>query len=293
LKLQGSTTKYPETPIIFSVDKYEFNNRHVNQLKVYLEKHLKDDCYASLIHGSAGTNELIDYSDLDALIILKDEVFNDHKKLTYVAYHLFVSRKFMHELDPLQHHGWFVIPESYLKNFNSSIIPISLIRSSKLLTGNSKFSISLKKKNPTYKLHSILKNLEKRINNKNTPDNMFSLKSMLSEFMLTPSLYLQERYNNDVNKSDSFEIASKDFDPKVYSIMNEVSDIRLKWRYNPGSLRSYLLKKLRMLPGGSIAFLSGRTTVELRNVIDHKFLNRMKDLVNNMVVLLDNQKEQH
>ena len=88
---------------------YTGSNRYALGMKEYLAANLAGELFDVLVHGSLGTGEEIAYTDFDALVILKDQVFDSPGRLRNVAMKLSRARRFMYEFDPLQHHGWFVL----------------------------------------------------------------------------------------------------------------------------------------------------------------------------------------
>ncbi len=46
---------------------------------------VKDDLFGAYVHGSLGTYEEIGYSDFDALVIIKDDVFHSRQRLAALA----------------------------------------------------------------------------------------------------------------------------------------------------------------------------------------------------------------
>jgi hypothetical protein len=70
---------------------------------------------------------------------------------------------------------------------------------------------------------------------------MYLLKSVLSGFMLLPSLYVQARTGRGIFKKFSFEAARLDFSDDVWAPMDRVSEVRQQWHYEIGPLRRWLL----------------------------------------------------
>ena len=76
-----------------------------------------------LIHGSYST---LDYepniSDLDTLILLKEDVFKDCKKLIELQTILYNALDFFYNIDILQHHGFFILTNYIIKIFKKKLI---------------------------------------------------------------------------------------------------------------------------------------------------------------------------
>ncbi len=225
---------------------YEGNNKYVLEMMFRLESELKTALLGAYVHGSLATNEEIAYSDFDALVILKDAVFENEEILLNTASKLYDLQQIMHEFDPLQHHGWFVMTESMLQDYPSLYYPIELFQHTRSLLKDQGLNLSVQIKEtteqefqtPFYQLsNGILNKLEKGYRAKNS----FELKSLLSEFMLLPSLYMQVKSQMGVYKKDSFPLAGKDFEKEDWKIMSDVSSIRDEWNYQLSSMQKHLL----------------------------------------------------
>lgn len=114
--------------ISISIEPCRTTFESVHNIKLWLEKYVKDDIYLAILHGSLGTTEVVPYSDFDALVIIKDEVLHDIHRLSHVALRLFQARRFMYAQDPLQHHGWFVLPEQALSSWPEDYLPVEVLR---------------------------------------------------------------------------------------------------------------------------------------------------------------------
>jgi hypothetical protein len=240
----AESIKRTESPIELKV--YNGNNTFVHEMMSRLHSELNIDLFGAYVHGSLATNEEIAYSDFDALVILKDAVFENEARLLNAASKLHSLQQVMHEFDPLQHHGWFVMTESMLQDYPSLYYPVELFQHTRSLLKNQglNFSVQIKEtthqkfQTPFYHLsNGILNKLKKGYRAKNS----FELKSLLSEFMLLPALYLQAKSHMGVYKKDSFPLAEKDFEKEAWEIMNEVSSIRTEWNYQLSPIPKYLL----------------------------------------------------
>lgn len=214
-----------------TVHLYNGNNPSVKYLSSYLAHHISKDIFGCYVHGSMGTYDNINYSDFDALIILKDEVFEDKKRLRHALKHLLISQKFFFEFDPLQHHGWFVMSEKNLKNYPLLFFPPELFSFAKSLFDNGtdfiiNYNSAVDFRKPLFNLISAI---ERSLRKDLSSYNMFQLKSLLSEFMLIPAFYMQAKTNSGIYKKLSFIEASKDFAEQEWKVMNDVSAIRNVW----------------------------------------------------------------
>jgi hypothetical protein len=271
----------PGSQTNFNIPAYNGNDQVVKDIASYLSANLSEDLAGAFVHGSLATGECILYSDFDGLLILKDEVFNDPKRIAMVAEKISRSFSIMISFDPLQHHGWFIVTEKDLSCFPHIYFPLVLFENAaSLLAGNSKLQITAAESDRTYfdQLKRLASSVIRKIENGNGLKNMFVLKGMLSEFMLLPSLYLEAKTGKGVLKKDSFRLAKADFTADEWLVMDEVSQIRCEWEYKPSWTIGNspipvtpLVKKLQ-------ASRAGGVPEHLRLKLDASFTSRMRNL---------------
>ncbi|HCQ16125.1 MAG TPA: hypothetical protein DIU20_07685 [Cryomorphaceae bacterium] len=242
-KRRTSVSKAGERDSIqLHIEPYTGENRYVLSLVSFLRTKLKDDLYGAYIQGSIATREEIRYSDMDAVVILKDEVVSDAQRLARVARKLYHAKAFFFKYDPLQHHGWFVLTEGMLQNYNEAYFPVELFRHSRSLLEDKAETLFIKRAPVSWDAYrkafkSVAFSLIKRLEAKNYPSNCYVLKSVLSEFMLLPSLYFQASNYKAIYKKDSFDAIKNHFKPEHWAIMDQVSQIRRDWDYSLSPLQ--------------------------------------------------------
>lgn len=266
------------------VEPYNGNNNFVLKMSSRLQNELKEDLLGAYIHGSLATNEEITYSDFDALVILKDAVFESEERLASAALKLHRLQRIMHEFDPLQHHGWFVMTESMLQNYPNLYFPPELFEFSRSLFKNQglSFSIQYKKLSKEEFLKPFVQlsnSLLTKLKSGAQPKNSFVLKGLLSEFMLLPALYLQAKYKHGVYKKDSFRLAAHDFEKGEWEIMNKVSTIREEWEYRLSPLQKRVLTSKLFLVRRMGRRFAPEVASQISIKINDAFFNEMLDLV--------------
>lgn len=276
-----------------SLDIYKGKNHSVLKMMEYLEKHAKDQLFGAYLHGSLASQEEVSYSDYDALVILKDAVFKSKRELLRTNSILATAQKIMHEYDPLQHHGWFILTESMLNEYPISYFPPILFDKSTSLLQNQGLKIEIKYNRNTVDYVAPFNHLSEslliKLRGNTKPNNMFYLKSLLSEFMLLPALYYQAKHNNGILKKDSFALAGIDFENNDWEIMNRVSLIREEWSYDI----SYFQKTLLSNKNQTIRKLSRRIAPsipqEMLKVLTSEFYKSMINLTELMKVKIDSK----
>jgi len=227
------------------IDQYEGQNRHVQRMMNFLSEHLRDDLIGAYVHGSLGTYEEIAYSDFDALAILKDEVFESSERLAGAARKLNRARKIMLDFDPLEHHGWFALTEADLRYYCNSYFPAELYSHAKSLFDDKGLELTISLRESDYETYETFEkmadSISRKIKNRRYPENMYQLKSLLSQFMLLPALYVQAKHGRGIYKKESFAVARSDFDPAHWAIMDKVSEIRGDWNYEISLMKKWLI----------------------------------------------------
>jgi len=268
-------------PLKINFEMYAGKNRHVLQMQKYLNSYLSDDLLGAFVHGSLGTYEEIDYSDFDGLVILKDEVFYSRRRLVKVARRLSQARKIMLDLDPLQHHGWFVLTEADLRYYCNAYFDVELFNYSKSLLNIKKSELNLHLRDSTKETYQALENMVnaiiREVEDKQI-SNMYQLKSLLSGFMLLPALYVQIRDGRGINKKQSFMASKKDFDSVAWRIMDEVSDIRPLWRYELSETKRKLLNHPFFLSRYVMKTYGVRIPKQILERLTPDFYSRMSNL---------------
>ncbi|TAH37969.1 MAG: hypothetical protein EYC69_14955 [Bacteroidetes bacterium] len=280
------TSSEQEQRIVIPV--YDGRDSRVMKMMNLLEN-LGADLYGAIVHGSIASGEMINYSDFDGLIIIRNDVFKDKSRLASLAQKIHESKRIMFEIDPLQHHGWFVITEADLNNFPIDYLPLEVLAHSKSLLAGADLELNLRPKSKADYFSSVKKicrRIRKTAQPANRPVTLYQLKSLLSEFMMLPTLYIQARDQRGIFKKYSFEAASADFNESTWKIMDEVSEIRANWQ-SPEILRNtrklrkigYIWMKYRKKMGPAIP-------KALTNKLNDDFYRRMAELANQVEVNL-------
>jgi len=194
---------------------------------------LNPDLIAFIVQGSLGSNEQVNYSDCDALVIIKDDVLQDPKRLSRLAYHLLKARKYTYEIDPLQHHGWFVASESMMQTWPQHYLPVEALAHASRLGGNESapliFSPASDPKMSQKHLMGMMANIEANLDTGIAFENLYRFKGFVSKILLIPALYYHAKYGNGIFKRESFAAAQNDFNADEWRIIEFCSKLRLDW----------------------------------------------------------------
>jgi hypothetical protein len=272
-----------DVKVSIEVKQYDGKNKHVTEL-IGILKNIPDEfLFGAYVHGSAATGEEIGYSDLDTLVILRDELFVDKRKLVSVTMQLNKARYCMMQMDFLQHHGWFVMTESDLKNYPETYFPSELFHHAKSLFPGKGLKLDLYSGTEPldfkFPFKLLCENIERKLHAKKFPKNAYALKNLLSEFMLLPALYLQARDQQGVFKKISFDQARKDFPAANWRIMDEVSLIRSDWRIETTGWKKRLVSAPGFFSMNLASLLSPPIPKDLKANLGEKFYSDMLDFV--------------
>ncbi len=229
---------------VTQVSAYSGTNMHVWRM-VHALSSVRHQLAGAYLHGSLATGEETQYSDFDALVVVRDDVMKAPARLTQLARSLCSARRIMLEADPLQHHGWFVLTESDLEYFDDSYMPVALLQFSKSLLPDQGLELRIQMRECSRDRHMtfgrVASGMETSLRSARLVSNLYYLKIALSQFMLLPALYVQARDQQGIFKKFSFEKARKDFSISQWHCMDHVSALRREWRYDLTRMRRFLL----------------------------------------------------
>jgi len=279
----GNRAKQGERKEYLNIEAYRGENACVYEMSEFLLKHLKGDLLGAYVHGSIATGEEILYSDFDGLVILRKEVVKSPERLKTVAKQLTRSNAIFYRYDPLQHHGWFVLTEQQLESYPEHFLPIATLRFAKAILPIDGSQLILQpyinSDQSRIKFNILCESVVCRAERNQSIRNMYQLKSLLSQFMLIPSLYIQSKTGKGVFKRDSFLKARVDFTAEDWAIMDDVSKLRETWHYQIGSFRH----KIMCIPSLRLFTKRLAPTIppQLREKLTPAFFMRMARLVRN------------
>ena len=254
-----------------NIDLYNGKISAVNKLKNLIISKYSEIFLCVIVHGSIASDEVINYSDFDGLLIVKDRYIKSNKLKKFLN----ESMKIILEFDPLQHHGWFQISESQLFDYPQTYLPYEILKHSKLVFPMlSQFSvdISVNQKKIDYSkvLESIILSIEKQSKSNFKKMRIYELKSFLSKIMLLPSIYYSVKYKKGIFKKQSFDLVKNDFTQDEWTCIEISSQIRQDWAYELNYFQKFVMTRT--------GFLFRRLTKKyLAPSVNQDFLNRLNE----------------
>ena len=269
----------------------EISIKPVKGLANYVKDKLKDCLYDAYIHGSLSTKDYTGYSDFDTLFIIKDSQLIDPDNIKKLEKLFIRSKRFLYELDPLQHHGHFFLLEADLKYYNQSFLPLSALKLSTSLLGkgtNLKIHVRHSAEESQERFIESIRLIRRYI----TADRQrlqypYYLKGFLSHFMILPALFLQTN-GHFVTKKDSFDILKYQIPGQIWQCMEKVSLIRRNWKQESYKGQRELIKIIGLwnpllLPLYAKYFYKCHPVDE--SIINNELLNEMYMFANNLIRL--------
>ncbi len=277
-----SSRPAPGPPREVEVAGYEGPDAPVRRMMAYLARQLTNDLLGAYVHGSLGTYEALTYSDFDALVILKNEVFSTPRRLEAAAWKLSRAQSIMLDFDPLQHHGWFVLTEAELSAYPDDAFPVVLFDYAKSLLSERGRRLTLRVQDVPEARHAAFRELSSRIVDSiacgRHPSNMYALKLLLSQFMLLPALYVQARDGRGVYKKFSFDLARADIAPDEWAVMDEVSTLRATWSVMLSPIQRFVLTRTHPTRRAAARWLAPAIPSSVRRLLTPGFYRRMQML---------------
>ena len=233
LNLKGEKIKF------LQFNESDYSNKFLSPvigLKNYAENELSDELYSLLLHGSLSTLDYVEgWSDFDTFMILKESSLNC-QKLIELRRRIYKSLRYFYQIDPLQHHGHFIITEIDLQFYPNSFIPTIVLENAKPLFGPPK--IKLKK---NCDKAGVLRNYENMCKamegySKIIKPSIYQRKRFYHYVLLFPCLFLQS-IGKPIYKKQSFENAKSYFESHIWEVVEDISMVRTNW--NPNYLEKF------------------------------------------------------
>lgn len=269
--------------MIIRIEAYKENELIFKKINLLISNKISNCLLCAVIHGSVASNEIIPYSDFDAMAIIKNDVYDVPHLLNKTLKTLKRIEQYMFKFDPLQHHGWFVLKEADLENYPEHFLPIEVLIKSKAIYPVTGIELKV---NPVFskiKMYDnflILANgLIHKLSLVNKSWNLYQLKSIFSQFMLLPALYIQVKDGKGIDKKRSFDLARLDFSESRWAVMDEVSTIRKEWRYSINPLQKFLLTRTGRLRTIFARYMPIAIPMEIKSKMTPNFIFCMKELV--------------
>lgn len=237
---------------------YEYHADHkaykaVLKRLLSIGKKIKEKGLGTLIlFGSLATQDYIPgHSDLDLVLIISKEASLDQKKLEQIRKEVAVLMKESYFIDPLQHHGPYILSEFDLGYYHQHFLPFAVFENAVSLSGETKL-VFYERDAPdeAFSLLQKYKHLFQNIVRKkeyHLPRDAYAQKYLFQVILLFPSVYLLAR-GEPCYKRESFKNIKQYLNNQGNELLHCLSEIRSKnaFKTKPASL--VIQKVFRMIP---------------------------------------------
>jgi len=223
--------------------------RPVFELRDFVrDQFIKEEILGFYFHGSISTQDYIPYySDFDTLVIVKKAVIQNNKWLTSFKRRLTKSKTFLYLLDPLQHHGHFVITEYDLEMYNQSLFPLELFKYTTELTDYGsilRFNVLPLQRERLLEIFSFWLNyFENPSQFGFTFSSSYIVKRFIQSIIFVLIIYAELQNADFYYKKFIFDVVKQDFNHSQWSLIERATRVRktcpFRSRY-PYNLRKFL-----------------------------------------------------
>ena len=212
------------------------------------------------IHGSWADNTRTAFSDLDDLIIINDENPISILKKIRAEYWLNKVEMRMNRIDPIQHHGHWIIYSSQLKNYDDSFMPLSVLENAIRLQGPTSIygniNLELSQEGSIKNIRSCINGInllhKKYIDNK---INIFEMKGLIGNILLLPA-FVNQANGNRLSKRDAIMSCRSMYSNEACVAIETCSSMRDNWNLALESKRFKNLKRIALLVRNPLFFRS-------------------------------------
>jgi len=157
------------------------------------------------VHGSWADNTRTAFSDLDDLVIVNREKIDNNKQIRQLEIWLNrVDMKFC-RIDPLQHHGHWLIYRDDLDYCNEAYIPLTVLEGAICVQGSksitAKINHELTHAGIRRNLNFTIMNIERLYDKyKDGSINLYEMKGLIGSFLLVPAYAFQSKKKRSTKK---------------------------------------------------------------------------------------------
>jgi len=202
-----------------------------------LLKHCKGmDSYFSLyIHGSRAIGDYTHFSDIDDLLIVHSNAWQNLRTLKQVAEVTSKLARVFQDIDPLQHHGHWVYSDFDLLCFDESIMPLIVLDTARILCGRYRLEVFIRPNPGGFRriLWSIIQEVRRDcLTAQSDGINLYFLKNLISGISLLPALTFQV-LGQMIDKKSAILRSREIYSEQACEAIHWASHIRENWAQIP------------------------------------------------------------
>ena len=215
-----------------------------NELKTIFHGYEEIDCIDVYVHGSWADNTKTPFSDLDDLIIIHHELIHTKNEVKNLIKWLNKVEMHFCKIDPLQHHGHWIIYNYDLQKYDESYIPFIVLDRAILVKGRNSLNVTV---DISQTKKGLERNIEMTLNNmqylyrkyQKKTINIYEMKGLVGSFLLMPA-YMFQFTGNCVSKREAINRKDELFSSQSCLVIEKCSTIRTDWHYVT-NLRGFIL----------------------------------------------------
>lgn len=273
-KISTKEGSHADTDSKVTASVYTGNNSVVKHIQQHFHGSTLTAIKAALVHGSIGDGNEIEYSDFDGILLIDPREIKSAKHLLELHQLIKKTEQLFFEQDALQHHGWAIFLIDELLDFKDHLFPIDLIQNGKTIYPTTGFTLEarISSDRDQYKilLHNLCTSIIHKASQLSTLKNQYIFKNLLSEIMLLPAAFLQAKHFKSISKKESFTKLKNEYPSIDTTMLDWVSDVRLKWTQAPINFKTQLFHRCKKA-GFPISFLAPNTPENVLVQLDEKW----------------------
>jgi len=180
-----------------------------------------------IVHGSQGDGTQNGFSDLDATLVIAQDVIDSAARLSTLT--RFVQTKlmpFLYSVDPLQHHGFFLLWPGLQAHYDEAILPAQIYQKAWALKPV-QLDFSIERNSANGRTQALFKQILSTLSRRDKLSR-YEYKNLISHVLILPSVYYSEQGRSGL-KASSFAPFCEQF-PAYQTIYQEASTIRNTWQ---------------------------------------------------------------
>jgi predicted nucleotidyltransferase len=253
-------------------------------LRDRLRRELDDAAVVELVlFGSQARGGATGFSDVDALLVIRDEVAWDARALRRLRRRVLAAQREVLAYQPMQHHGFEIATPKLLGRADDALaLPEVVFEGARSLLGGG-VDASFRGRPDAAGAHARLRELVATVTRVEAwPSHPWRAHGLVSMFELVPSLYVQSR-GRSTPKWRSFAEAAEDF-PGRWSPYETLAAVRAAWprRPRPALRRAASLARN---PWAAVALwtrLPARVPAPVRSLLSAETLTGLQRLAGEM-----------
>jgi len=202
------------------------------------------------LHGSIADRKYTAFSDVDDLVVIRREAWQNAEVLMHTATILARVAREYQNIDPLQHHGHWVITEFDLLLYDQSYMPLVIFKEALRVTGESqiKFRVCSNRGGFASNARATIKSMDLRLKKAQQQGglNAFELKCLVGEIAILPA-YIFQAQGKMFSKTEAISQANLLYTPLAQQAINWATKVRNQFAPLVENRRTAILKTLAKL----------------------------------------------